>query len=270
MLTHEFSDDEIGRARRAYYASISYIDRMIGDILDVLRNCGLAENTAIVFTSDHGEMLGERGIWFKKHFYEDSLKIPLILSAPWLQPERVSTNASLVDLLPTFCGLALGEPWSSPVEDLEGMDLTTLIGKQTDPSRAVFAEYLAEATPAPIFMIRQNEHKFIWSETDPPMLYNVADDPNEMCNLATDTAFGELVEKFTKAVFDKWDVPAITSDIKLSQRRRKLVRSSMTQGVETRWNHGEAAGQDTPWYRGEGSYNDWAFSYLKRNQSTDS
>ena len=270
MLDHEFSDQDVGRARRAYYASISYIDDMVGEILNVLEECGMAENTAIVFTSDHGEMLGERGIWFKKHFYENSLKVPLILSAPWISEARVSTNVSLVDLLPTFCGLAQGEPWSSNIEDLEGTDLTAMLGTLPDRNRAVFAEYLAEATPAPIFMIRQKQYKFIWSAIDPPLLFDVESDPLEMINLVKDPSFSDLVNEFTVAVQKKWDVTAITQDIKLSQKRRQMIKSSMEKGPETRWNHGELPGQKTPWYRGQGSYNEWAFEHLPVKGPTDS
>ena len=102
MLDVEFKEQDILRAKRAYYGSISYIDQMIGKILDVLRSVGKDKNTVIVFTSDHGEMLGERGMWFKKHFFEPAMRIPLLIHAPWIKPQRISELVSLVDLLPTF------------------------------------------------------------------------------------------------------------------------------------------------------------------------
>ena len=263
MLDHNFSEDEIARARRAYYGSISYIDGMVGELLDVLEKCGMAENTAIVFTSDHGEMLGERGIWFKKHFYEDSLKIPLIVNAPWSPSGRVAELASLVDLLPTFCGLAQGSPWESGVEALEGTDLTQYIGSASGPSqRTIYAEYLAEATPAPIFMLRRDRYKFVWSEIDPPLLFDVHADPNELTNLAQDEAHKAVVEAFVADVHAKWDVQALRDDIVASQKRRLLVKGAMEQGAGIRWNHNETPQDNVPWYRGEGGYNDWAFAHL--------
>lgn len=270
MLDYTFSEEDIQRSRRAYYASISYIDDMIGRILEVLRRCGFSENTAIIFTSDHGEMLGERGIWFKKHFYENSLKVPLIINAPWIAPQRLPQLVSLVDLLPTFCGLAKGEPWESPVESLEGMDLTSLFDAPNEhEDRAIYAEYLAEATPAPIFMIRKGDFKFVWSEQDPSLLFAVAKDPLELENLAEVSDYRQIVEEFTAAVLAKWNPSAIKGDILLSQRRRLLVKSAHEKGAPIRWNHGETPDQSVPWYRGEGSYNEWAFRHLTSKDSAD-
>ena len=153
MLDSRFADEDIARARRAYYGSISYLDAMIGQVLDTLNATGRSENTAIIFTSDHGEMLGERGMWFKKHFFEPALRVPLIMMGPGITPGRVSTPASLVDLLPTFMGLAQGSGWQSPVESLDGIDLTTFIATPAESERPIYAEYLAEATTSPILML---------------------------------------------------------------------------------------------------------------------
>ena len=127
MLDVQFEDEAVLTARRAYYGSISYIDQMVGRILDTLAATGRGENTAIIFTSDHGEMLGERGMWFKKHFFEPALRIPLIVKLPGAVPGRVQTPASLVDLLPTLMGIATGESWSSDIESLDGCDLTPMM-----------------------------------------------------------------------------------------------------------------------------------------------
>ena len=263
MLEYDFQPEDIARARRAYYGSISYIDGMVGKLLDTLKACGMDQNTAILFTSDHGELLGERGMWFKKHFYEASLKVPLLLYAPWINPQRISTLASLVDLLPTFCGLASGSGWQSDVEEIEGMDLTTLLDGAPSPERQVFAEYLAEATPAPIFMIREGRFKFITSTADPDLLFDVESDPNELNNLAELPEFSTETARFREIAAAKWDSEALTKDILQSQKRRKLVKSAQSKGQETvRWNHGESPGEQVNWYRGQGSYNDWAFAYL--------
>jgi len=262
MLEYPFTDEEIIRARRAYYGSISYIDKMVGDLLSVLDATGLSQNTAIVFTSDHGEMLGERGIWFKKHFFEDALKIPLILSAPWITEDPITTPVSLVDLLPTFCGLARGVPWDEVVEPIEGTDLTAIIAApEQSADRTVYAEYLAEATPEPIFMIRRGAYKFVTSKADPPLLFDVENDPNELENLALNPACANLLAEFQAQAEEKWNAAALKDDILLSQRRRALVRSASSKGQEVRWNHDEEPGQTVPWYRGQGSYNEWAFAF---------
>lgn len=260
MLGIRFEDKDVARAIRAYYGSISYIDSLVARVLEALEAGGFAENTAIVFTSDHGEMLGERGMWFKKHFFEKSMRVPLILSAPGIAPGRVKDLVSLVDLLPTFAGLAGRAP---EVETLDGIDLATVLGSGSGaPGRAVYAEYLAETTPAPIFMIRRGRFKFITSSSDGEMLFDLEADPHERDNLARQGAYRATLEEFRREAADKWDEPRLADDIRLSQRRRLLVREAMARGAPQRWNHGEQPGERVLWYRGEQGYNEWAFDYL--------
>ncbi|WP_419738374.1 choline-sulfatase [Ruegeria sp.] len=134
MLGIQFSDEDVARAIRAYYGSISYIDSLMTRIMDALTATGADQNTVIVFTSDHGEMLGERGMWFKKHFFEKSLRIPLIISGASIEPQRVQELTSLVDLLPTLNSIAEIE---EPVEALEGMNLLSLLNKGNPPPERV-------------------------------------------------------------------------------------------------------------------------------------
>ena len=263
MLGVRFADEDIRRARRAYYGSISYIDSMVGRILETLRAIGAQDDTAIIFASDHGEMLGERGMWFKKHFFEPSLKVPLLLKAPWISPQRVQELVSLVDLLPTFMGLAQGAGWQSPVEPLEGMDLCTLLeGNSGATDRAVFAEYLAESTPAPLLMIRRGPFKYIWSSVDPVLLFDLENDPHEQVNLATLAEYSDVLARFEVEALQKWDSEAMSREIVRSQRQRRLIMEVQRSGKEVRWNHDESAEDDVLWYRGKGSYNEWAFAYL--------
>ena len=264
MLDVKFEDEAVLTARRAYYGSISYIDQMVGRILDTLAATGREENTAIIFTSDHGEMLGERGMWFKKHFFEPALRIPLIIKLPGVRPGRVETPASLVDLLPTLMGIASGEPWSSDIESLDGHDLTSMITgtESEDFERSIYAEYLAEATTAPIFMIRRGRYKYISSVADPALLFDVVSDPNELHNLAGSPEHADRVARFQSDVDLKWDSQELTTLIKLSQRRRRLVLAGNQYGDKPRWNHDETSNDDVIWYRGEEGYNDWAFNYL--------
>ena len=263
MLNVRFSDEDILRARRAYYGSISYLDEMIGSLLETLEATGQSDKTAIIFTSDHGEMLGERGMWFKKHFYEPSLQVPLIIAAPGTPAGRVTTPVSLVDLLPTFCGLATGSPWTSPDTPLDGTDLCPLMAPGApQPDREVYAEYLAEATSAPIFAIRTKQYKYISCSTDPTLLFDLAADPDERTNLAADPAHADLAARFAATVAAKWDEPALTQTIRASQKRRRRIRAAQSKGAPLRWNHDETPDQPVRWYRGQGSYNDWAFDYL--------
>lgn len=109
---HEFTVTPENRrmARHGYYGMISYIDEKVGHLLDVLEKTGLAENTIVILTADHGEMMGERGMWFKQHFFEWAARIPFIVYAPErYKPGRVKENISLVDLMPTLLDMASGE-----------------------------------------------------------------------------------------------------------------------------------------------------------------
>jgi choline-sulfatase len=225
-------------------------------------------------------MLGERGMWFKKHFFEPALRIPLLLSAPWIKSQRVTELVSLVDMLPTFCGLATGaagattggsdnaNAWTSHVETLDGMDLGPLVSDSGHAilefarTRPVYAEYLAEATTAPIFMIRRGRYKYIHCSSDPALLYDVVNDPLERQNLANRSEHAGRVDEFAREVTARWDEVTLIRDIRLSQQRRLLIREASRTGAQIRWNHGESANQDVRWYRGQGSYNDWAFDYL--------
>ncbi len=261
MLDKRFSDEDIQTARRAYYGSISYIDQMIGTILDTLEAIGKADDTVVVFTSDHGEMLGERGMWFKKHFYEPSLRVPLIIAGGGFPAGRVETPASLVDLLPTFMGVAEGAGWTSPVEALDGIDLATVLD-EPNPERPIYAEYLAEVTTAPIFMVRQRRYKYITSTEDPPLLFDVVADPLERNNLAGVPEHADAEARLRGLVAQRWNSDALADQIRLSQRRRRLILSSQKDGPRPRWNHDEAPGEDVIWYRGDTNYNDWAFEYL--------
>lgn len=260
MLGIQFSDADVRRAIRAYYGSISYIDSLVGRVLAALKATGADSKTAILFTSDHGEMLGERGMWFKKHFFEKSLRIPLILTAPWLKPQRVRELTSLVDLLPTFNAIAGA---GQDIEPLEGVDLCSLLDRgDPEPSRAIYAEYLAEATPVPIFMIRRGAYKFISSSHDGELLFDLSKDPDERVNLIHDAAHQQAVTGFRQEVARKWNEAELTRAILLSQKRRALVRSAMLQGEKQRWNHGEGGSDQVIWYRGERGYNEWAFDYI--------
>lgn len=260
MLGIRFSDEDVRRAIRAYYGSISFIDSMVARVLDALRATGADTNTVIIFTSDHGEMLGERGMWFKKHFFEKSLRVPLIMTGPGIAPQRVRELASLVDLVPTFNAIAGVETASEP---LEGMNLASLLDRGNPaPARAIHAEYTAEATPVPIFMIRQGGYKFIASSHDGDLLFDMDKDPDERFNLARDPDHEALVAEFRAEVARKWNEQDLIRDILLSQKRRAIVRDAMGKGDKLRWNHGETGTDKVIWYRGEQGYNEWAFDYI--------
>src|SRR5690606_12413898 len=125
-----------------------YVDDLVGRLLAALHRAGLADDTVIVFTGDHGEMLGERGMRYKMTFYEWSARIPLIVHAPRLfGPRRVSQNVSLVDLLPTLLDLATDGHMPELIDPIDGNSLMPLVHGDADGwNDAVMSEYLAEGS----------------------------------------------------------------------------------------------------------------------------
>lgn len=245
LWDQEFSDDQIKRARRAYYGSVSYVDDCVGRLLETLEEAGLADNTIIIFSGDHGDMLGERGLWYKMSYFESSVRVPMLVNYPqWFQPHRVSQNVSTLDLLPTICDLIGTKP--APFLPMDGVSMMPhLQGKEGGDT--VFAEYTGEGTVRPMMMIRRGSWKYITCPADEPQLYNLAKDPLEVDNLAR-FGSGKVEpqtedEKEAKSVFEafdaeakaKWDFDTITAQVLQSQRSRRVVWDALKEGAFTSW-----------------------------------
>ena len=133
---YEVSDEHIRTARHAYYSMITYADELIGQVMAPLHSKGLLDNTVVIVTADHGDMLGERGLWFKMVYFERSIRVPLIMSWPGqLKPRRVSQNASLIDMLPTLVDIATGGKPFAPAAPLAGRSLLPPARGDTRSSR---------------------------------------------------------------------------------------------------------------------------------------
>jgi len=157
------SAEEIATARRAYFANISYLDEWLGRLLDALAECGHARDTTVIVTSDHGDMLGERGLWYKMSFLEWSNRIPLIVSRPGrFDARRVSRPVAQVDVLPTLLSIAAensGRPAVQPVDAVDGRSLLSLCdGDAGDGDATAVSEYLAEATSEPTSISSRATH----------------------------------------------------------------------------------------------------------------
>jgi choline-sulfatase len=174
MDAMEIGPEDIRRARRAYYGNIGYIDEWLGRLRDTLGAVGLADDTIVVFLADHGDMLGERGLWYKMCFFEWAARVPLIVHAPGrLAPRRVAAPVSHVDLLPTLLALADDGGAFDPIDPIDGRSLVPLMTSGGSDGE-VLGEYLAEGAVAPILMIRRGRYKYVYCEADPPQLYDLA------------------------------------------------------------------------------------------------
>ncbi|QNH06664.1 choline-sulfatase [Pseudomonas sp. B11D7D] len=228
-------EDKIRDARRAYFGACSYIDDNIGKLLKTLEECGLADDTLIVFSGDHGDMLGERGLWYKMHWFEMSARVPLLVHAPKrFAAHRVNQSVSTLDLLPTLVELAGGQVDHSL--ELEGHSLLPhLQGKGGHDE--VLGEYMAEGSVSPLMMIRRGPWKFVYSEQDPLLLFNLDSDPQERQNLAESSEHRGILAGFVAEARERWDIPAIHAATLASQRRRRLVAEALSQGTLTSWDH---------------------------------
>lgn len=231
----EMPEEKIRAARRAYFGACSYVDTQIGALLRTLEDCGLSEDTLIVFSGDHGDMLGERGLWYKMHWFEMAARVPLLVHAPRrFAARRVSQSVSTVDLLPTLVELAGGAV--EPGIRLDGRSLLPHL-QGTGGHDEVIGEYTAEGTVSPLMMIRRGDFKFVYSEQDPCLLFDVAHDPRERENLMDSPAHANLVRDLLGEARARWDIPAITEQVLASQRRRRLVADALTRGTLKSWDH---------------------------------
>jgi choline-sulfatase len=233
--SYAIGPEDVRRARRGYFANISYLDERIGEILAVLAAIGQADRTIVLFTSDHGDMLGERGLWFKMSFFEDSARVPLMIAAPELGPGRITTPVSTLDLLPTLCelvGIDLGEvaPWT----DGESLSAVMAGAERRGPVRM---EYAAEGSLGPMVALRRGRWKLTLAESDPPMLFDLEADPDERSNLAADPAHAATLAGLTAEACGFWDLAAYDAAVRESQARRHLVYEALRTGAYHPWDH---------------------------------
>ena len=229
------TDEHIRRSRRAYFANISYLDEKIGELLAVLERTRQDDRTIVLFVSDHGDMLGERGLWFKMCFYEGAARVPLLLAAPGLPAATIEDPVSTIDMLPTLADLAgidLAEvaPWT----DGESLLPVAAGAARSSPVRM---EYAAEGSVAPMAAIRDQRFKLVVSPADPAQLFDLEADPDELANRAGDPAYAADLERLSSLADTFWDMPVLDAEVRQSQARRLAVFRSLRNGVYYPWDY---------------------------------
>ena len=233
QLHHEadmFLDpQETEQARRAYYAVVSYADSLVGRLVSELKRLAF-DNTLLIFTSDHGEMLGEHGMWFKRTFYDGATKVPLIVGGNGLEPAVRNEVVSLVDLSATLLDLADVPDKEAWLADMDGDSFRPLLTGTAAWKNSAVSEYYAEGTVQPMLMLRQGRYKYVYVHEHAPLLFDLETDPLELDDLAQNPAYHALCRGLEAELLAGLDVAALRERILRSQRERLLIASSVEKG----------------------------------------
>jgi choline-sulfatase len=242
------TDEEILRARAAYWGLVHRVDLLVGQILDALHSNGLAENTLIIYSSDHGDMQGEHGLWWKHVFYEESVKVPLIMAWPGViaAGQRCERVVSALDLNATMLDAMTAPPLlNSPGRSFLG--LISGVRATPDWEDVAFSEYCAdEYVPQAIDggktyqrMIRQGDWKLIYYHGLEPQLFNLAEDPGELVDRAGDPACRTVRDELTGRILADWNPEWIASEMAALRADNRILRAwaQQTQPADHyRWN----------------------------------
>ncbi|MFC1718601.1 sulfatase-like hydrolase/transferase [Candidatus Poribacteria bacterium] len=228
--TEEIGREEAMKARAAYFANVDFLDEIIGDFLALMERDGFLDNTIIVYTTDHGELAGEHGLWWKHSWHEAAVRVPFIIQTPehrrgGIAPSYIDTPVSLGDLYPTLCALG-----GLPVpEKLYGQNLAPAVLEGTEPeSRPVYCDNLVSrwGEGTEFRMIREGKYKYVGFRNAPELLFDVEADPLEQKDLAgfPDDEIKERLEHFRSLMEATMDFDAAEDERKKdTQMKRELA-----------------------------------------------
>ncbi|WP_018915132.1 sulfatase-like hydrolase/transferase [Thiomonas sp. FB-6] len=204
-------------AFRAYWALCSFVDHNVGRMLDALREAGLDQDTTVVYTSDHGDNLGARGLWGKSTLYQESVCVPMLLSSPGLPARVCRTPVELTDLYPTLLE-SVGIDPGPHMQERPGRSLLTWAREHDQPERVVFSEYHAAGSNTAGFMLRKGRWKLNYYVRHRPELFDLDSDPEELHDLAGDPERGAVLREMLQALRAICDPEAVDRLAKSDQR----------------------------------------------------
>ena len=220
------TDEQVKIARAAYYGLVTVMDELIGQILTTLEGTRFAENTVVVYTTDHGEMAGEHRMWWKSSFYEGSAGVPLLFRWPGHFAEGRASEAvcSLLDIGPTLVDLAGGEP----MPGIRGDSLRTFLdgdGSEEGWRDTAFAEFGLSRGDAPARMVRRGPWKLNhYHGYDRPQLFNIDEDPGEWNDLAQDPAYADIRDELHAQVKEGWSGEYLLESIERLNQDQAVLR----------------------------------------------
>jgi len=216
-INRDFSRSEKQRAMQAYLGLCSFMDANVGAVLASLEASGHADDTVVMYTSDHGESAGAHGLWFKHLMNEESARVPLLLAGPGIGNDVIDAPVSHIDLLPTFLSMA-------GIEQKEGESLPGLSLLDHDAlsntDRTVLAEYHANGSIAASFMVRHGRYKYIEYIDERPQLFDLVADPDEMFDLAGRDDLTDVISDCAARLRQICDPTAVNTLAKRDQARR--------------------------------------------------
>ena len=184
VLYDNFTPERTHIALTAYYGLVSFMDANVGKVLDALKETGLSKKTQVVYTSDHGDNIGERGLWGKSNMYEESVGVPMILAGPNIPSGHIcGTPVSLLDIAPTILKTVGVEVTH---DNLSGQSLVELATSPDAMERTVISEYHAMGSLSGAFMVRKGSWKLIYYHGFEPQLFDLFNDPEELTDLGQD------------------------------------------------------------------------------------
>jgi choline-sulfatase len=233
--TQDIPPEEARKARAAYYACCEFLDETVGDLLTLLERDGFLENTIIVYTTDHGEMAGEHGQWWKSSYYEAAARVPLIVWDRQLQQShgaRITVPVELNDLFPTLCARA-GVPIP---EDLDGDDLTNLMSGDTESWRdTAITEYWANQTTGPMRMLRTPRYKYVAFPEDESILFDLETDPDEFENLSGQEEYRDLETSLHAQLMDGFSWESVAEQMETDRIRSRDFKEPWGRGTPNQY-----------------------------------
>ncbi|PRY79704.1 choline-sulfatase [Yoonia maritima] len=229
----DITPEHVRRARQAYFANISYLDDKIGEILQTLKDS--RQEATIMFVSDHGDMLGERGMWFKMSFIDGSARVPLMIASPEMKPGLIETPVSSIDVTPTLCDIA-GVDMSEVMPWTSGESLVHL-GQGGERDTPVAMEYAAEGSYAPLVSLRYGKWKYNRCALDADQLFDMDADPHELTNLAEVAEHQGTVAQLRAKSEARWDLAKFDADVRHSQACRWVVYEALRNGNYYPWDY---------------------------------
>jgi choline-sulfatase len=214
-----FDEEKLRKAIAAYYGLCSFLDDNIGKVLRVLEDTGLSASTRVLYTSDHGDNLGARGLWGKSTMYEEVAGVPLTIAGPGIPRGRSDTAASHVDVYP-FILQCVGEDRPELYDGHPGHSLLAL-ARGERPERNVLCEYHGMGSTTGAFMIRHGRYKYVHYVAYPPQLFDLAADPEELTDLARDPRHADVLADCKARLYAICDPAEV--DARAKKRQAELL-----------------------------------------------